>query len=223
MRPVCSAIGMNDEQTGLIRSLTLWVLEEAARHWRALQLAGTPLVLSLNLSGRDLLDPDLATAFDAVLLREHAPAEAFCLEATERSLMEDPQRAAATLQRLAGLGFKLSIDDFGSGWSSLANLKRLPLSEIKIDRSLVTGMEGDAERARIVRASIELAHTLGLAAVAEGVETAATLELLRELRCDLAQGFHMGRPMAAGEFAQWAGRWQARRHSIATRGRPLLH
>ena len=198
------------EQTGFIRVLTMWVFEEAARHWLALQAEGLPLTLSINLSTRDLLDPDLPTKFDALLVKHRVPAEAFCLEITESAIMDDPARALATLNRLSLLGFRLSIDDFGTGYSSLAYLKRLPVDELKIDKSFVMSMEKDLDDAKIVRSTIDLAHNLGLTVVAEGVEDAKAWQLLRELECDEAQGYHMGRPMPATEFRAWSEAWLAR-------------
>jgi EAL domain-containing protein (putative c-di-GMP-specific phosphodiesterase class I) len=179
--------------------------------------------LSVNLSTRDLIDPELPQKFDAVLVKHRVPAEAFCLEITESAIMEDPQRAQATLDRLSALGFRLSIDDFGTGYSSLAYLKRLPVDELKIDKSFVLSMEQDADDAKIVRSTIDLAHNLGLSVVAEGVESAAVWNLLRELNCDQAQGFHMGKPMAAEEFTTWSAVWQARRRSADADARLMLH
>jgi diguanylate cyclase (GGDEF)-like protein len=198
------------EQTGFIRVLTMWVFEEAARHWLALQAEGLPLTLSINLSTRDLLDPDLPAKFDALLVKHRVPAEAFCLEITESAIMDDPARALATLNRLSLLGFRLSIDDFGTGYSSLAYLKRLPVDELKIDKSFVMSMEKDLDDAKIVRSTIDLAHNLGLTVVAEGVEDAKAWQMLRELECDEAQGYHMGRPMPATEFRAWSEAWLAR-------------
>ena len=198
------------EQTGFIRVLTMWVFEEAARHWLALQAEGLALTLSINLSTRDLLDPDLPAKFDALLVKHRVPAEAFCLEITESAIMDDPARALATLNRLSLLGFRLSIDDFGTGYSSLAYLKRLPVDELKIDKSFVMSMEKDADDAKIVRSTIDLAHNLGLTVVAEGVEDAKAWQMLRELECDEAQGYHMGRPMPATEFRAWSDAWLAR-------------
>jgi len=198
------------EQTGFIRTLTIWVFEEAARHWQLLQAEGLPIVLSVNLSTRDLLDQDLPKKFDALLVKHRVPAEAFCLEITESAIMDDPQRALATLNRLSALGFKLSIDDFGTGYSSLAYLKRLPVDELKIDKSFVMSMEKDLDDAKIVRSTIDLAHNLGLSVVAEGVENAKVWELLRELDCDEAQGYHMGKPMPASEFHRWSTAWMAK-------------
>ena len=212
------------EQTGFIRVLTMWVFEEAARHWLALQAEGVTLTMSVNLSTRDLLDPELPQKFDALLVKHRVPAEAFCLEITESAIMDDPQRALATLNRLSELGFRLSIDDFGTGYSSLAYLKRLPVDELKIDKSFVMSMAHDPDDAKIVRSTIDLAHNLGLSVVAEGVETEQVWALLRELDCDEAQGYHMGKPMPAGEFRAWTLAWAARhRPRSATSPGPVLH
>jgi diguanylate cyclase (GGDEF)-like protein len=192
------------EQTGFIHALTLWVFEEAARHWHRLKDEGVELVLSVNLSTRDLLDQDLPQKFEAVLARRRVPARAFCLEITESAMMDDPQRALVTLDRLSAIGFKLSIDDFGTGYSSLAYLKRLPVDELKIDQSFVRNMQTDADDAVIVRSTIDLAHNLGIVVVAEGVENLQVWNMLRELHCDLAQGYYMGRPMPVDEFLQWS-------------------
>jgi EAL domain-containing protein (putative c-di-GMP-specific phosphodiesterase class I) len=146
------------------------------------------------------------------------PAEAFCLEITESAIMDDPTRALTTLNRLSDLGFKLSIDDFGTGYSSLAYLKRLPVDELKIDKSFVLSMEKDLDDAKIVRSTIDLAHNLGLTVVAEGVENAKAWDMLRELNCDDAQGYHMGKPMPATDFITWFGAWMATR---ASKTRPV--
>jgi diguanylate cyclase (GGDEF)-like protein len=211
------------EQTGFIRVLTMWVFEEAARHWQMLRSEGMNITLSVNLSTRDLLDQELPQKFDALLVKHRVPAEAFCLEITESSIMDDPQRAQATLDRLSALGFKLSIDDFGTGYSSLAYLKRLPVDELKIDKSFVLSMASDADNAKIVRSTIDLAHNLGLSVVAEGVENAIVWDMLRELNCDQAQGFHMGRPMVATEFAKWSVGWVARCRPAHSQSAPVLH
>ena len=198
------------EQTGFIRTLTMWIFAEAARHWLTLRAEGFELILSVNLSTRDLLDPELTQKFAAVLLAHRVPAEAFCLEITESAIMDDPTRALVTLNQLSAVGFRLSIDDFGTGYSSLAYLKRLPVDELKIDQSFVLSMEQDQDDAKIVRSTIDLAHNLGLTVVAEGVENATVWNLLRELDCDEAQGYHMGRPMPATEFVGWANGWTAK-------------
>ena len=122
--------------------------------------------------------------------------------------MDDPLRAESMLNRLSEQGFKLSIDDFGTGYSSLAYLKRLPVDELKIDKSFVMGMVTDEDDAKIVRSTIDLAHNLGLTVVAEGVETAAVMELLRALTCDEAQGYHISRPLPVDDFLAWQLRQQ---------------
>ena len=200
------------EQTGFVRQLTLWMFEEVARF--IAQMPATPgagsgagaLRVSVNLSTRDLLDPELSQRLGAILARHGVAASAFCLEITESAIMDDPLRAEAMLNRLSEQGFKLSIDDFGTGYSSLAYLKRLPVDELKIDKSFVMGMEVGEDDAMIVRSTIDLAHNLGLTVVAEGVENAAILERLRALACDEAQGYHISRPVPAQEFLAWQQR-----------------
>ena len=216
------------EQTGFIRQLTLWMFEQAAAEQVALALLGVRRV-SVNLSTRDLLDQELPEKLDTILRRHRALADGFCLEITESAIMDDPQRAEATLNRLAERGYKLSIDDFGTGYSSLAYLKRLPVNELKIDKSFVMAMETDAGDAKIVRSTIDLAHNLGLSVVAEGVETEAVLTLLHDLQCDEGQGYHMSKPLPAADFCDWVARWQARapaKPGLAPElavGAPMLH
>ncbi len=200
------------EQTGFVRRITLWIFEEVARKWQMLQAHGV-LRVSVNLSTRDLLDLELPHKLDAILRRHGVAESGFCLEITESAIMDDPMRAEATLNALSARGFKLSIDDFGTGYSSLAYLKRLPVDELKIDRSFVMGMERDADDAKIVRSTIDLAHNLGLSVVAEGIENAAVYAQLAELDCDEGQGYHMGRPLATADFESWALRWADQRRS----------
>jgi diguanylate cyclase (GGDEF)-like protein len=197
------------EQTGFVRQLTLWMFEEVARALPQLQSDGRPLRVAINLSTRDLLDQDFPAKLDAMMAKYNAPTDAFCLEITESAIMDDPQRAEATLNRLAERGFKLSIDDFGTGYSSLAYLKRLPVNELKIDKSFVMGMEKDESDAKIVRSTIDLAHNLGLSVVAEGVENQAILDKLRELSCDEAQGYYMSKPIPLADFIAWRTQQQA--------------
>ena len=197
------------EQTGFVRQLTLWMFEEVAKELPRLQSGGSPLRVAINLSTRDLLDQDFPAKLDAMMLKHNAPTSAFCLEITESAIMDDPQRAEATLNRLSERGFKLSIDDFGTGYSSLAYLKRLPVNELKIDKSFVMGMEKDESDAKIVRSTIDLAHNLGLSVVAEGVENQAILDKLMALECDEAQGYHMSRPIPLPEFIAWRAKHQA--------------
>ncbi|WP_425256879.1 putative bifunctional diguanylate cyclase/phosphodiesterase [Rubrivivax sp. RP6-9] len=203
------------EQTGFVRQLTLWVFEAAVRDWPQLAALGMERV-SVNLSARDLMDSELPARLDGILARHGASAANFCLEITESAVMDEPQRALATLNALSARGFKLSIDDFGTGYSSLAYLKDLPVDELKIDMSFVKGMDRSAEDAKIVRLVVDLAHNLNLNVVAEGVENAAILAQLRALDCDEAQGYHMSKPVPVAELAAFAARWQQRRSEAAS-------
>ncbi|TAL20815.1 MAG: EAL domain-containing protein [Aquabacterium sp.] len=196
------------EQTGFIRTLTHWLLVECARTWREWADRGLMLELSLNLSARDLIDQDLPDKVKEVLAAHGVDPRALCLEITESSIMDDPQRALNTLHRLHDQGLRLAIDDFGTGYSSLAYLKRLPVDELKIDRSFVMNMERDVDDAKIVRSTIDLAHNLGLKVVAEGLETAPQWKLLDLLSCDQAQGYWVGRPMPKEQFPAWVRQWQ---------------
>jgi diguanylate cyclase (GGDEF)-like protein len=193
------------EQTGFIRQLTLWMFAEVARRQSALAALGVARV-SINLSTRDLLDVELPEKLDALLVQHRASAQRLCLEITESAIMDDPERAEATLQRLAQRGFKLSIDDFGTGYSSLAYLKRLPVHELKIDKSFVMAMERDDSDAKIVRSTTDLAHGLGLSVVAEGVENASILQRLNALGCDEAQGYHLSKPLDVAAFETWVAK-----------------
>ncbi len=197
------------EQTGFVRQLTLWMVEATARQWAMLSALGLKGV-SVNLSTRDLLDQELPAKIERILQRYGMPAPCMCLEITESAIMEEPQRAEATLNTLSQAGFKLSIDDFGTGYSSLAYLKRLPVDELKIDRSFVMAMQTDESDAKIVRSTIDLAHNLGLTVVAEGVENAVILQRLADLECDQAQGYFMCRPLPAAEMGAFATRWSDR-------------
>jgi EAL domain-containing protein (putative c-di-GMP-specific phosphodiesterase class I) len=194
------------EQTGFVRQLTRWVFEQVTILLARPEVRAIGLRVSVNLSTRDLLDPELNLRLGAILARYQVPAAQICLEITESAIMDDPQRAEAMLNRLAQQGFKLSIDDFGTGYSSLAYLRRLPVHELKIDKSFVMGMQSAEGDAMIVRSTIDLAHNLGLTVVAEGVETAEVLAYLRELSCDEAQGYHISRPVPVPEFLAWQAR-----------------
>ncbi len=203
------------EDTGFVRQLTLWIFEETARQWPVLSRLGLQRV-SVNLSTRDLLDPDLPQRFDAILRRQHVPATAFCLEITESAIMQEPKRALAMLAQLSAAGFKLSIDDYGEGQTSLSYLKRLPVHELKIDQIFIKRIDQDDEDARkdakIVKSTIGLAHSLGFSVVAEGVESAAVLELLGAMGADEAQGFHMSRPLPAADLPAFVSSWVARHY-----------
>jgi EAL domain-containing protein (putative c-di-GMP-specific phosphodiesterase class I) len=191
------------EQTGYIRTITRWVLENAVRQCAAWRGRGLPINVSINISGRDLVDGELSTWLKALLEHEGCSAHWVTLEITESAMVGEPGHALKNLERLHELGCKLAIDDYGTGYSSLAYLRRLPLDELKIDKSLIMGMSADAGDALIVRSTIELAHKLGLAVAAGGVEDETTLGRLRELGCDSVQGFLLSRPLAADDIASW--------------------
>jgi EAL domain-containing protein (putative c-di-GMP-specific phosphodiesterase class I) len=191
------------EHTGLIRPLTSFVLDEAlaaARDWRR---AGHDLVVSVNLSARSLLQPNLAGDVDALLKRHDTPVGGLCLEVTESSIMADPRRTAAILESLRELGVSVAIDDFGTGHSSLAYIKRLPVSEIKIDKSFVLSMLTDRSDETIVGAVINLGSNLGISVVAEGVENEATRDRLAEMGCPAAQGYLFSRPIPSQQLIAW--------------------
>lgn len=191
------------EQTGFVRQLTLWMFKEAALLLADARTQGMGLRISVNLSTRDLLDPELCDRLQTMLAQHRVLPQGFCLEITESAIMDDPQRAEAMLNRLSQQGFKLSIDDFGTGYSSLGYLKRLPVDELKIDKSFVMGMETDHDDEMIVRSTIDLAHNLGLSVVAEGVESSSILERLRAMSCDEAQGYYVSRPVPVDAFLSW--------------------
>lgn len=197
------------EQTGFIRVITLWVMEESAAMCSAWMAKGVFLKMSLNLSARDLLDQELPAKAAEIMLRHRVTPASFCLEITESTIMEDPVRALHTLERLNTMGFELAIDDFGTGYSSLAYLKRLPVDELKIDKSFVMNMALDANDAQIVRSTIDLGHNMGLRVVAEGIESEVVWNLLAAMGCDQGQGFFISRPMPAEQFADWVSLWVA--------------
>ena len=191
------------EQTGNIRMITRWVIESALQQCATWQAAGRPLKISINISARDLLDKELVGFVDATLRRYQVSPALICLELTESALMEDPVRARETLQQLHILGVKLSMDDYGTGYSSLAYIKNLALDELKIDRAFVASMNTDAQNAAIVRSTIDLGHSLGMIVVAEGVETEHELDALKLYGCDYAQGYQICRPVNAVDLMQW--------------------
>ncbi len=191
------------ESSGLMPQLTEYVLETAlgqVARWRA---QGLYVPVAVNVSPRDVHTPGFAGSVAARLARHGVPAGALQLEITEHVLLEDPQRAADTLAGLTGHGVKMSLDDFGTGYSSLVHLRRLPVSELKIDRSFVARLAVDNEDAEIVRCTVDLAHSLGLLVVAEGVEDDETWERLRDLRCDAVQGWLVAAAMPPEETTAW--------------------
>ena len=191
------------ESSGLMPHLTEYVLDTALAQvakWRA---QGLFVPVAVNVSPRDVHTPGFAGSVAARLARHGVPAGSLQLEITEHVLLEDPQRAADTLAGLTGHGVKMSLDDFGTGYSSLVHLRRLPVSELKIDRSFVARLAVDTEDAEIVRCTVDLAHSLGLLVVAEGVEDDETWERLRDLGCDAVQGWLVAAAMPPDETTAW--------------------
>ena len=191
------------EQTGYIRAITQWVLRNAVKQCAAWRARGLPVNVSVNLSARDLMDQELPERFGAMLQESSCAARWFTLEITESAILDDPAHAIGNLKRLNALGCRLAIDDYGTGYSSLAYLRHLPVHELKIDKTFVIGMGRDASDGVIVRSTVDLAHNMGLAVVAEGVEDEDTFEQLRALRCDQAQGYWLSRPLAADQAVEW--------------------
>ena len=191
------------ERTGMIRPLTLWVLERALAQCRAWMESGQELSVAVNLGVQNLLDPELASEVARLLDKHGVPARLLQFEITEGSVMDDPARSIVMLTRLRDLGIGLSIDDFGTGYSSLSYLTQLPVREIKIDRGFVIAMDTNPEHEAIVRSTIDLARSLGFTVVAEGVETEQSLLALKDLGCDSAQGYLLSRPVPAEELDRW--------------------
>lgn len=210
------------EDSPIIKDLTLWVFEAAAQQQVQLREHGIENV-SINLSARDLIDLNLPDKLDALLRRHGADARGLCLETTESAVMSDIDRSLQTLRRLRERGFKLSIDDFGEGQTSMRYLKDLPVHELKIDMVFVKGMSTDDRNEAIVRALVTVAHRYGLSVVAEGVETEQVARRLAELGCDEGQGWHFGKPMPVTEFRRWAASYRPRletRNEIALSSYP---
>ncbi|MBI4492245.1 MAG: EAL domain-containing protein [Chloroflexi bacterium] len=191
------------EQTGLIHPLSHWVLQAALRQCQSWRQAGVELPVAVNLSARNLQDPRLPGAVAALLERWDVPPRCLGVEITENAAMADPERAMQVLTRLREMGVRIAVDDFGTGYSSLGYLKRLPVDELKIDQSFVRSMATNESDAAIVRATIELGHSLGLEVVAEGVENQTAWDLLAALGCDGAQGYYLSHPLAADELVRW--------------------
>ncbi len=191
------------QQTGLMKPLTLYVIDDALRQCRAWQRAGMTLGVAVNLSVRNLLDDEFPDHVAQMLRKHRVDPSLLELEITESTMLTDPVRTKRVLERLSAMGLGLSIDDFGTGYSSLAYLSQLPVNEIKIDRSFVMNMNRRDNDSVIVRSTISLAHNLGLRVVAEGVETEQAWNELSELGCTVAQGYYLSRPVPAAELTSW--------------------
>ncbi|MBV8997110.1 MAG: bifunctional diguanylate cyclase/phosphodiesterase, partial [Pseudonocardiales bacterium] len=191
------------ETTGLIDPLTDYVLDRSLAQCRSWVDRGLSLSVSVNLSVRNLADAEFPRRVTDALARHRVPASLLSLELTESAVMTHPERALPVLRTLHALGVRIAVDDFGTGYSSLAYLRRLPVDEVKIDKSFVLGLASDLGDLAVVRAIVELGHSLGLSVVAEGVEQDATRDQLLEMGCDVAQGYLISRPLGPDRFDAW--------------------
>jgi diguanylate cyclase len=191
------------EQTGLIKPLTLYVIEEALRQCRSWQDEGLRLAVAVNLSARNLVDARFPIQVAGLLERWAVEPSLLEFEITESAMLVDPSRTELVFEQLSNVGIRFSIDDFGTGYSSFARLKRLPVTEIKIDRSFVKNMAEDEDDATIVRSTIDLGRNLGLDVVAEGVESEEVWNRLKALGCTAAQGYYLSRAVPASELRTW--------------------
>ncbi len=191
------------EQAGLIKTITLWSLDQALQQSRAWQADGLALNVAINLSARHLQDPQLAPLISRMLNNHGVAAPMLTIELTESVVMADPEQARKVLTELARIGVRLAIDDFGTGYSSLAYLERLPTHELKIDKSFVENILTNDSARVIVQSIIGLGHNLGLTVVAEGVESQETWSVIKALHCDVAQGYYAGHPLVGSDMTRW--------------------
>ena len=185
------------EQTGLINTLTYWVLDKAIEQASSWHKMGHKVCIAVNLSVFSFKDPEFIGELRTTLRKHAFPNERLKLEITESAMMDNPLHALEMLSEIHAMGIKLSIDDFGTGFSSMTYLKQLPVDELKIDKSFIIGLDSDTSNDAIVRSTIDLAHNLGLRVVAEGIETEIVNKLLTEYKCDMAQGYLLSRPISS--------------------------
>jgi diguanylate cyclase (GGDEF)-like protein len=197
------------EMGDLMKPLTALIIDTALAQWVRWAAQDFKPALAINLSPRNLVDDAIVTDMADALQRHQVPAGCVELEVTEGAFMVDPDRALSLLGRLRALGVSLSIDDFGTGFSSLAYLRRMPISALKIDKSFVLGMADNTADRTIVNSTIHLAHNLGISVIAEGVETVALRDILVELGCDIGQGYWFARPMPADDVLPWCAQFAA--------------
>ncbi|MEQ1528441.1 MAG: GGDEF domain-containing phosphodiesterase, partial [Methylococcales bacterium] len=191
------------ERTRMIKQLTYWVLKRAFSDCATWHQQGLEIKVSVNLSAKDLHDPELPDHIAHIAAEVGIKPEWIILEITEGSIMTEPENALSIINILHNMGYQFSIDDFGTGYSSLAYLKKMPLTELKIDKSFVMDMITSDNDVVIVKAIINLAHNLGLHVTAEGVENQTIMEWLKDYGCDVAQGYHFNKPLSANDFHQW--------------------
>jgi EAL domain-containing protein (putative c-di-GMP-specific phosphodiesterase class I) len=206
------------EQTAVMQLLTARVIDDVVAQVAAWRSTGLTMRASLNVSARDLFSGEIATQLSRRLSEYSVPADQIQLEITESALMTDVTRAHNTIEEISALGVAVALDDFGTGYSSLQHLRKLPLTEIKIDQSFVGGMARNGDDAAIVRSTVELARALGLRTVAEGVENSRTWALLGQIGCSLAQGWYTARPMPGDLFPAWLADYR----TPAAEGAPVV-
>ena len=198
------------EQTGAVREVTRWVIARAARQQAQWIDAGLQLPIAVNISARDLQDDGFPQFVADTLREQHVAPGMLRFEVTERALMENLDAAAQTLRLLQKIGIRVSLDDYGTGYATLTHISQLPVSELKIDRSFVTDLTANTRNFAIVLSTVEMGHRLGMTIVAEGVETMAELDAVRESGCDEVQGYYFSKPMAAADAQQWMRKQQGR-------------
>ena len=198
------------EQTGAVREVTRYVVAEAVRQQFRWSNSGLRLPVAVNISARDLQDDSFPRFVTEKLIESGVDASLLRFEITERALMDNLDAAAQTLRALQQIGIRVSLDDYGTGYATLTHISQLPVSELKIDRSFVTDLTADTRNFAIVLSTVQMGHRLGMTVVAEGVETMAELDAVRESGCDEVQGYYFSKPMAAGEVQQWM-----RQHKVA--------
>jgi len=191
------------EQMGLINQITDFVLSEACSQLAEWRRAGIDVGVGINISGRELADGSIVDRVAHHLAVHDIPADLLTLEVTETEVMADLLQASRVLDELSALGTRIAIDDYGTGYSSLAYLHRLPVQELKIDRSFVTNLPNELSNGIIVRSSIAMAHSLGLSVVAEGAEDEVTCAMLADAGCDFIQGYYLAKPMKPSDLTEW--------------------
>lgn len=191
------------ERTGVIHSLTYWICRKAFEFKSQLDGLGVKLNLSINISARNLQDPEFQRHISRLAQEQGVSLSDFVMELTETAIMTDPDHAMSMLNALHDAGVRLSIDDFGTGYSSLSYLKKLPVDELKIDRSFIMEMVSNSDDQLLVKTTLSMGHSLSMTVVAEGIEDESTLAILQAMGCDLAQGYHIARPMPGDDFKAW--------------------
>ncbi|MFZ6780449.1 putative bifunctional diguanylate cyclase/phosphodiesterase [Undibacterium sp. Ji83W] len=209
------------EQSTLIHALTEFVLERALWQAVAWRDAGMPVPIAVNVSPRNLMQPGFCSTVQRAMARCGASSDLLELEVTEGAMVGDVDLVAAELRQLSDLGVRIAIDDFGTGYSSLNYLDRLPASVLKIDQSFIRRMLTETSSIDIVDAVVSVAHKKGVHIVAEGVESQAVFDILRQLGCDVAQGYAIGKPMPAAEFENWYRAWQRGDHALSVKSNVL--